>query len=64
LSKCEFYGFKGKINALLRSYLSDRYQRVLINNPILLVLQAWVSLGLNNQFPLLPIFCLLRPLLS
>jgi hypothetical protein len=32
LSKCEFYGFKGKTNALLRSYLSDRYQRVLINN--------------------------------
>ena len=32
LSKCEFYGFKGKTNALLRSYLSDRYQKVLINN--------------------------------
>jgi hypothetical protein len=32
LSKCEFYGFKSKTNALLRSYLSDRYQRVLINN--------------------------------
>ena len=32
LSKCEFYGFRGKTNALLRSYLSDRYQRVLINN--------------------------------
>ena len=31
-SKCEFYGFRGKINALLRSYHSDRYQRVLINN--------------------------------
>jgi len=26
LSKCEFYGFRGKTNALLRSYLSDRYQ--------------------------------------
>jgi len=34
LSKCEFYGFRGKTNALLRSYLSDRYQRVLINNSI------------------------------
>ena len=30
--KCEFYGFSGKTNALLRSYLSDRYQRVLTNN--------------------------------
>jgi hypothetical protein len=32
LWKCEFYGFKGKTNALLQSYLSDIYQRVLINN--------------------------------
>jgi hypothetical protein len=32
LSKCEFYGFRGKINTLLKSYLSGRYQRVLINN--------------------------------
>ena len=32
LSKCEFYGFRGKTNALLRSYLSDRYQGVLMNN--------------------------------
>ena len=32
LSKCECYGFRGKTNALLRSYLSDRYQRVQINN--------------------------------
>ena len=32
MSKCEFYGFRCKTNALLRSYLSDRYQRVLINN--------------------------------
>jgi hypothetical protein len=32
LSKCQFYGFRGKTNALLRSYISDRYQRVLINN--------------------------------
>ena len=34
LSKCEFYGFRGKINALIRSYLSDRYQKVLINNSL------------------------------
>ena len=32
MSICEFYGFNGKTDALLRSYLSDRYQRVLINN--------------------------------
>jgi len=32
LSKCEFYGFRGKTNALLRSYLNVRYQRVLMNN--------------------------------
>jgi len=32
LSKCEFYGFRGRTNALLRSYCSDRYQSVLINN--------------------------------
>ena len=31
LPKCEFHGFRGKTNALLRSYLSNRYQRVLIN---------------------------------
>jgi hypothetical protein len=31
-SKCEFYVFRGKTNALLRTYLSDGYQRVLINN--------------------------------
>jgi len=32
LSICEFYGFRDNTNALLRSYLSDRYQRVLLNN--------------------------------
>jgi hypothetical protein len=32
LSVCEFYGFRSKTNALLWSYLSDRYQRILINN--------------------------------
>jgi len=30
--KCKFYGFRGKTNALLRSYFNYRYQRVLINN--------------------------------
>ena len=32
LSKCEFFGFKDTPNALLRSYLIGRYQRVLIDN--------------------------------
>ena len=32
MSKCEFYEFRGKTKELLRSYLSDRFQRVLINN--------------------------------
>jgi hypothetical protein len=32
LSICEFYGYRGKTNALIRSYLIDGYQRVLINN--------------------------------
>jgi len=32
LSKCVFYGFRGKTNTLLRSYLNERYQRVLMNN--------------------------------
>ena len=32
LSKCEFYGLRGKTNAMLWSYLSDRYQRILISN--------------------------------
>ena len=32
MSKCEFYGFRGRTNTLLRSYLSDRYQIELMNN--------------------------------
>ena len=31
LSKMEFYGISGKANNLIRSYLQDRYQRVLLN---------------------------------
>jgi hypothetical protein len=31
LSKLEFYGIVGKANTLIKSYLSDRYQRVLID---------------------------------
>jgi hypothetical protein len=32
LSKLEFYGITGTANNLIKSYLSDRYQRVLIKN--------------------------------
>jgi hypothetical protein len=32
ISKLKFYGVKGKANGLVRSYLSDRFQRVIIKN--------------------------------
>lgn len=32
LSKLEFYGIVGKANALVKSYLKDRCQKVIINN--------------------------------
>jgi hypothetical protein len=32
LSKLEFYGIVGKANALVKSYIKERYQRVVINN--------------------------------
>jgi hypothetical protein len=32
LSKLEFHGVIGKSSTLIKSYLSDRYQRVVINN--------------------------------
>jgi hypothetical protein len=32
LSKLEFYGVKGKAKSWFESYLSDRYQRILITN--------------------------------
>jgi len=32
LSKLEFYGITGRVNNLIKSYLNDRYQRVLIKN--------------------------------
>jgi hypothetical protein len=35
LSKSEFYGIAGKVHALIRPYLSGRYQRVLRNAKIL-----------------------------
>jgi len=35
LSKLEFCGITGRANNLIKSYLSDRYQRVLINNKYL-----------------------------
>jgi hypothetical protein len=32
LSKLEFYGITGRANNLIKSYLNDRYQKVLIKN--------------------------------
>jgi hypothetical protein len=32
LSKLEFYGVFGKASTLIKSYLSDRYQRVAVNS--------------------------------
>jgi len=35
LSKLEFYSITGRDNNLIKSYLNDRYQRVLIKNKYL-----------------------------
>ena len=32
LDKLEFYGIDGKFKALIKSYLSDRHQKVILNN--------------------------------
>jgi hypothetical protein len=32
LSKLKFYGITGRVNNLIKSYLNDRYQRVVIKN--------------------------------
>ena len=32
LSKLEFYGITGRANNLIKTYLNDRYQRVLLKN--------------------------------
>jgi len=32
LSKMEFYGILGKANKLIKSYLKDMYQRILLKN--------------------------------
>jgi hypothetical protein len=47
LSKLEFYGIVGNANALLKSYLKDRYQRVLIDN--LHIHSGWGTI--NNGVP-------------
>ena len=52
LSKYEFYGLRGKTNALLRSYLRDSCQRVLINNSFsmnsIFKKKTWCSSGFNT----------------
>jgi hypothetical protein len=52
LSKIEYYGFRPKTNALQRSYLSERYQRVLINNSVLIIPlfhnKTWCSSRFNT----------------
>jgi hypothetical protein len=47
LSKLEFYGDVGKANALVKSYLKDRYQQVVINNAH--IHSGWVSV--SNDVP-------------
>ena len=32
LNKLEYYGIVGRFNALIKSYLTERYQRVIIQN--------------------------------
>jgi len=32
LDKLEFYGIEGKFKTLIKSYLADRYQKVILNN--------------------------------
>jgi hypothetical protein len=63
LSKCEFYGFRGKTNAILRSYLSDRYQRVITNNIFsnTTTFSGWgkIKHGVPQDSILVPLFFLL-----
>ena len=64
MSKCEFYGFRGKTNALLSSYHSDRYQRVLVNNGFSdnTIFSEWgkVKYGVPQGSILGPLFFLLN----
>ena len=63
LSKWEFYGFRGKTDALLRSYLSDRYQRVIVNNIFsnITTFSEWgkIKHGVPQGSILVPLFFLL-----
>jgi len=34
VDRFEFYGIVGKLHLLIKSYLNERFQRVLINNTI------------------------------
>jgi hypothetical protein len=63
LSKCEFYRFRDKTNALFSSYLSDRYQRVLIDNIVsnITAFSEWgkIKHGVPQRSVLGPLFFLL-----
>ena len=43
LSKVEFYGILGNANKLIKSYLKDRYQRVLLKNNSFKYFSKWQS---------------------
>ena len=43
LTKMEYYGIKGAMYTLIKSYLEDRYQRVKFNNK----LSSWVKINIG-----------------
>jgi hypothetical protein len=49
LSKIEFYGISGKANSLIKSYLQDRYQRVLVDQNPKSYYSEWESV--TDQVP-------------
>jgi hypothetical protein len=61
LSKMEFYGISGKANNLIKSYLQDRFQRVLIDQDsrkyTLESSQTWSSPRLHIWSPIFPSIC-------